>query len=294
MDGTFSEGGVHCEACHSAGAKHAKFRGGIVRDAQPRSLAELTAADAGYGLAVDCGECHTRDGERDYGTYLSGFDKALYGPDALPNTADDIADTRPNEMGGRIAASGGLIRHHEQYDEILGIDPDTLQTTRTAAFLSLHGNCGSCHNPHGSSVNVNNPLYTGMPGVDPTKAGCLGCHPDYDPQVRAGFGMRNLNCSDCHMPDLAKSATSVAGEADRPAVGDVRSHIFTIALGDTVDQFTTVTGGGFAYPAITGDWACRTCHNTTGVAVDGYGIAAFELPDGSADDYVFHDNLVVP
>jgi formate-dependent nitrite reductase cytochrome c552 subunit len=102
--------------------------------------------------------------------------------------------------------------------------------------------------------------------------------------------MRNLNCSDCHMPDLAKSATSVAGAADRPTVGDVRSHIFTIELGDSVDQFTTVTGGGFAYPAITGDWACRTCHNTTGEAVAGYGIAAFELPDGSADNYVFHDN----
>ncbi|MBT8111482.1 MAG: hypothetical protein KJO27_12245 [Gammaproteobacteria bacterium] len=292
MEGTFSEGGIHCEACHSAGAQHAKLNGGIVRNAQPRTFAELTAAGAGYGLAVDCGECHTRDGERDYDTYLSGFDKALYGPDLLPNTADDVApDTRPNEMGGRIASSNGLVRHHEQYDEILGIDPDTLRTTRTPAFLTLHGNCGSCHNPHGSSVNVNNPLYTGMPGVDPTKAGCLGCHPDYDPADRAGIGMKGLNCSDCHMPDLAKSATSVAGEADRPTVGDVRSHIFTIALGQSVDQFTTTTGGGFAYPAITEDWACRTCHNETGVAVDEYGIVAFPLPEGSADNYVFHDNI---
>ena len=285
MDGTFSEGGVHCEACHSAGAKHAKFRGGIVRNAQPRSLDELTAADAGYGLAVDCGECHTRDGERDYPSYLSGFDKALYGPDELPNTLDDVAvDTRPNEMGGRIATSGGLVRHHEQYDEILGIDPDTLLTTRSDAFLSLHGNCGSCHYPHGSSVNVNNPQYTGMPGVDPTNDGCVGCHAAYDPQVRVGFGMKNLNCSDCHMPDLAKSATSVAGEADRPAVGDVRSHMFKITLGDTVEQFTA--DGKFAYPAITGDWACRTCHNTTATS------KSFTLPEGSADAYVFHDNIV--
>ncbi len=284
MDGTFSEGGVHCEACHAAGAQHAKFRGGIVRNAQPRTLAELTAADAGYGLAVDCGECHTRDGERDYSSYLSGFDKALYGPDELPNTADDVApDTRPNEMGGRVAASGGLVRHHEQYDEILGIDPDTLLTTRSGAFLSLHGNCGSCHNPHGSSVNVTNLAYTGMPGVDPTNDGCLGCHPDYDPQVRLGFGMKNLNCNECHMPDLAKSATSVAGEADRPAVGDVRSHIFTIALGQSVDQFTA--DGKFAYPAITEDWACRTCHNTTSTA------EVFPIPVGFADTYVFHDNI---
>ncbi|MCP5092896.1 MAG: carboxypeptidase regulatory-like domain-containing protein, partial [Gammaproteobacteria bacterium] len=153
MQGTFSEGGVHCEACHGAGAKHAKFRGGIVLDALPRSLAELTAADAGFGLAVACGECHTRDGERDYDTYLSGYDKALFGPDGLPGGGDDIADPRPNEMGGRIAASGGLIKHHEQYDEILGIDPDTLGTVRSAGFMGTHGDCGTCHYPHGSSVN---------------------------------------------------------------------------------------------------------------------------------------------
>ncbi len=229
MQGTFNEGGVHCEACHSAGSKHAKFRGGIVRDAQPRTLVDLTAANAGYGLAIACGECHTRDGERDYPAYTSGFDNAL--------AAAGAPDPRPNEMGGRIAAKGGLIRHHEQYDEILGIDPDTLDTVRSPGFMATHGDCNTCHNAHGSSVNASNPLYTGMPGVDASNGACIDCHTDYDPTLR-GPGMRDLNCTDCHMPDLAKSATAVAGEVDRPAVGDVASHIFRISLDSTAPQFT--------------------------------------------------------
>lgn len=274
MQGTFNEGGVHCEACHSAGSAHAKFRGGIVRDADPRTLVEMTTADAGYGLAVACGECHTRDGERDYPAYVSGYDAAL--------ATAMVVDPRPNEMGGRIAASGGLIRHHEQYDEILGIDPDTLDTTRSAGFMATHGDCNTCHYPHGSSVNVDNPLYTGMPGVDPSNGACLGCHTDYDTALR-GPGMQTLDCADCHMPDLAKSATAVAGDADRPSVGDVASHIFAINLDSTEDQFTI--DGKFAYPQIDESWACRTCHNSSATAV------IFPVPDAFIDTYIYHNNL---
>ncbi|MCP4302417.1 MAG: hypothetical protein GY783_17680, partial [Gammaproteobacteria bacterium] len=129
---------------------------------------------------------------------------------------------------------------------------------------------------------VNNPLYTGMPGVDPTNGACLVCHTDYDTQLRSP-GMKSLNCSDCHMPDLAKSATAVAGEADRPAVGDVRSHIFKITLDSTQPQFTA--DGKFAYPAIDEDWACRTCHNSSSTAV------IFDVPDSFIDTYIYHNNI---
>ncbi len=276
MDGTFHAGGIQCESCHGAGARHAKFRGGVEGNADARTLAELTADDAAYGVAVACGECHTRDGERDYPTYVSKFDQAL--------ADNEVVDTRPNEMGGRIAASGGLVKHHEQYDEALGIDPDTLQTVRSPGFLATHGNCNTCHNPHGSSVNVNNPAYTGMPGVDTTSDTCLACHPDYSPQLQ-GPGMQNLECGDCHMPKLAKSATKVDGEGSRPPVGDVTSHIFTILLDSTSPQFTA--DGKFAYPAIDEDWACRTCHNLTATAE-----APFETNDAFIDTYIFHTNIV--
>ena len=177
------------------------------------------------------------------------------------------------------------MRHHEQYDEVLGIDPDTLLTTRSGNFLAAHGDCNVCHNPHGSSVNVDNPLYTGMPGVDPSSDACLGCHADYDPALRSG-GMLGLECADCHMPDLAKSATAIAGEADRPALGDVRSHIFSIELDSTKSQFTA--DGKFAYPAIDENWACRTCHNSASNAIS----FAISGPGGDAfiDAYIFHNN----
>ena len=275
MDGTFFEGGVHCEACHGAGSAHAKFSGIITRDAIPRSLADLTAVDQGFGAPISCGECHTRDGERDYPAYASGYDNALL--------AAGAPDPRPNEMGGRIAASGGLIKHHEQYDEILGIDPDTLDSVRSPAFMATHGDCMTCHNPHGSSVNVNNPLYTGVAGHDPSNDACLTCHGDYDTTLRAG-GMLNLACADCHMPDLAKSAVATAGEAERPTVGDVATHIFRIDLDSTQPQFNAA--GNFAYPAIDEDFACMTCHNTAPNAV-----ISFALPDVFIDNYVYHNNI---
>jgi hypothetical protein len=190
-------------------------------------------------------------------------------------------------MGGRIAASGGLVRHHEQYDEILGIDPDTLLTTRSGSFLASHGDCNSCHNPHGSSVNVNNSSYTGIPGVDPSSDACEGCHADYAVSLRSG-GMQTLECADCHMPDLAKSAiVSIAAEADRPAQGDVKSHIFSIALDTTQPQFTD--DGNYAYPAIDEDWACRTCHNDSSTSV----VFGFASPadDEFINSYIFHNNI---
>ena len=275
MHGTFFEGGVHCEACHGAGSAHAKFSGTITRDATPRTLADLSEPDAGFGDPIACGECHTRDGERDYPTYLSGYDNALI--------AAGAPDPRPDEMGGRIAVSGGLIKHHEQYDEILGIDPDTLDTNRSPGFMATHGDCMTCHNPHGSSVNVNNPLYTGVPGHDPSNDACLACHGDYDTTLRSG-GMLNLACADCHMPDLAKSAVATAGELERPTLGDVKSHIFKINLDSTRPQFNAA--GNFAYPEIDEDYACMTCHNTAPGAV-----ISFAIPDAIVDTYIYHNNL---
>ncbi len=284
MQGTFFKGGIQCESCHAAGVKHAKLRGGIVRNADPRTLVELTADDAGFGLAVACGECHTRDGERDYPTYMSAFDNALAAADP------PVADTRPNEMGGRIAASGGFVRHHEQYDEILGIDPETLLTTRSGFFLASHGNCGTCHNPHASSVNANNTAYTGMSNPGLTSDRCLDCHENYDPALREG-GMQSLECADCHMPKLAKSAVvTIPAEADRPAQGDVTSHIFTIELNSGKGQFWPPPGEPdaekFAYPAIDEDWACRTCHNSAPNA-----IGIVPVSDGFVDTYNFHNNI---
>ncbi len=139
MDGTFAEPGIQCEACHGAG----------------------------YGLAIACGECHSRDSERHNRTldsaglpYSSPFDRA--------RDAKGLQRVMP---GGRIpsqpGAGGPLGDHHEQIEEIWSYDPVTLQPTRSASFLGSHGDCMTCHNPHGSTVKKDDPNYTGVKGVAP-------------------------------------------------------------------------------------------------------------------------------
>ncbi|RMG93429.1 MAG: hypothetical protein D6708_05290, partial [Candidatus Dadabacteria bacterium] len=89
-----------------------------------------------------CGECHTRDGQN------------------------------------RIAASGGLVKHHEQYDEMLGLPIDAEGTVTGAAsgghYTSGVG-CMGCHDPHKT---------TRYQDVAPTGSAirkeCLDCHEGYD------------------------------------------------------------------------------------------------------------------
>jgi len=283
MDGTFFVGGVHCEACHGAGSTHAQTMSNadITLIADPLPGAANLDPDMAYGKPRACGDCHTRDGEKDYPSFESAAEKAGW--------------DGPN--GGRIAASGGYIKHHEQGDEILGLDPDSsdpVVTTRTANFLAsfAHGNCLSCHNPHTTTKHQDNPLNTSPNGVNKTNADCMVCHGDKDPNDAATSGMKGLLCTDCHMPQLVKSARGYTqmGEG-RPKLGDIKSHIFTIDLtkdwlddpdaGRMDEQFTA--DGSFAYPWITGNHACRTCHNS-----DGKG--PFNLSFSFIKDYKFHND----
>ncbi len=232
MHGTFAQPGVQCEACHGAGSLHAMVpsTANITRLAAARSTDDFLADDMAYGKAAACGDCHTRDGEKDYPTYVGG--------------------------PGRIAAKGGLIRHHEQYDEMRGIDPDD---DPTYAATGPHRDllCGACHDPHTTTKYMD--ISGDAPGMD---TNCTVCHntggvggKDYN--ITSG-GMTGLVCIDCHMPKLVKSAVGHDPVGTGPATGDIRSHIFRIDL-TSADQFTG--DGSFAYPSLTGSWACKTCHN---------------------------------
>ncbi len=233
MDGTFAAAGVQCEACHGAGSFHADAPSptNITRVAAARTTADFLAPDMAYGKAAACGDCHTRDGEKDYPTYVGG--------------------------PGRIAASGGLIRHHEQYDELSGIDPDDVAGGATGPHKNLA--CVACHDPHTTTKYMD--VSGDAPGLHKV---CTDCHnaaglggKDY--AITSG-GMTGLDCIDCHMPKLTKSAVGHSAVGTGPVTGDIQSHIFRIDLSAT-DQFTT--DGKFAYPRITGDFACKTCHNNT-------------------------------
>ncbi len=246
MDGTFVYSGIQCESCHGGGLHHvgSQQKKDIVRIAQARTTADFLADDMALGLAVACSECHTRDGEKSYPSYVSAAERAGY------------SDGGANE-GGRIAVSDGLIRNNEQYDELLGLNPDNLAAGGTGAHLRNGVDCIVCHDPHTTTK------YQSVSGDNPgVRTECNDCH-----KVK-GFTVPThgiFDCVVCHMPRMVKSAVNTNGwEGAPPAVfgaafGDIRTHIFKIDL--SKDPDTEQFSGAFAYPWITANFACGLCHS---------------------------------
>ncbi len=172
-----------------------------------------------------CGECHTRDAEN------------------------------------RIAASGGFIKHHEQFDE-----------WSHSPHNSAVG-CNDCHDPH-SSVKFDNASADGGMGAAGvgTFTSCTDCHITY-----AGVNQKHNSvpgCVSCHMPKASKSAIAAS-----TYVGDIRTHIWNIntdAVGRTEGFFNgdgnlvLQDEGGQA--AVTLDFACYSCHASE---VGGDGMARY-------------------
>jgi Cytochrome c554 and c-prime len=226
IEGTFAAAGIQCEACHGAGSEHAAAptSDNITKLATPRTTEDFLADDMAYGKAAACSDCHTRHAEKDYPTYVGG--------------------------SGLILASGGLIRHHEQSDEMQGINPDDEAAGPTGPHANL--SCMSCHDPHTTT------RYMAESGDPPgMNTACTNCHSTDTYTITSG-GMTGLSCTDCHMPLLVKSAVSHDAVGSGPATGDIKSHIFRIDLSAEAQM---TDDGSFAYPWVTGAFACKSCHN---------------------------------
>ena len=212
----------------------------------------------------DCGRCHTTgwsdEGHQNdlpgmHGTFFAGGVHCEQchgeGDDHVndPTNVDMIVDPSSEACGqchtrnaeNHIAASGGFIRHHEQYDEWLH---------------SPHVNgpgCNTCHDPH-SSVKFDDVAEgTG------TLLSCEGCHAE-----EAAFSEHNAFpvCTDCHMAQASKSA--VAFQAYQ---ADLKTHIFAIntaPVGRTEGMFTEDGGlvleDAEGQSRVTLDFACYGCH----------------------------------
>ncbi|MCD6376278.1 MAG: T9SS type A sorting domain-containing protein [Caldisericaceae bacterium] len=185
----------------------------------------------------------------------------------------------------QIDASGGLIKHHEQYEDLLASPHKAFQ-------------CGTCHEPHKSTKYE----FGGFKGEDNT---CKTCHSSIEIKVAA---KTNFKCTSCHMPFTGKSAVAITIDYKNGQVpkGDIRSHIFRINP-DTTWKFLTDDGKYVrvddeqnAY--LTLDFTCLTCHTNQDMewaannaeAIHGTGTAISVADASIPSDYALKQNFPNP
>jgi hypothetical protein len=219
---------------------------------------------AGEMKPYDCGSCHTTgwvpddDAETDddlsdnqdglpgiWGTFAFGGVQCEACHGAGSHFGDDFQMDGSKEFCGTchvrgdpfiIPASGGFIRHHEQYNE---------QLAGSHAALD----CTSCHDPH-------------MQSATSIHTTCEDCHAEiaesYEGTVMDDW---DVTCEDCHMARASKSADALG-----PYQGDVRTHLFWITPSASAELFTA-DGSQVALDVngqaeLTVDFACLSCHTT--------------------------------
>lgn len=156
-------------------------------------------------------------------------------PGGVPRTAITV-DSSSAQCGTchirgaaeEIPASGGFIRHHEQYNELMASPHKSFD-------------CVTCHDPHQKAEFS-------------IKADCTTCHGDVNSEF-TGSQMQKVGvtCTDCHMPMATKSAKPLG-----PYKGDVKTHLFRITTDGAASMFTE--DGGQAKDFTTLDFACLQCH----------------------------------
>jgi cytochrome c5 len=207
----------------------------------------------------DCGSCHTtgfspvghQDGlEGIIGSWVfPGIQcEECHGPGSL-HAADPqgvrMTVDRTSQLCGQchirgnpalIDASGGFVRHHEQYEELFN----------TKHFAT---SCITCHDPHASAVFADDEINPNQ-GI---RQECDTCH--WQQVFQNNRRHLGVDCTDCHMPPMGKSAV---GNLET-FTGDIRSHQFSINPDPDASQFND--DGSLSSPYITLNYACKQCHN---------------------------------
>ncbi len=178
---------------------------------------------------IQCERCHgpgSNHAENPYGVALKiDRDAQLCGECHIRGSVD------------AINAKGGFTKHHEQAEEL---------------YASKHFalSCVACHDPHASTQYADEEL-------NPNKGiwnDCQDCHFDKVKAQKSDAMAAMLDCKDCHMAPMAKSAW---GNLD-VFTGDVSSHLFAINTDPEAPQFSE--DGGTTMPYITVQYACQSCH----------------------------------
>ena len=212
--GNFTEGGIGCEGCHGPGRDHIVAPSTTNIDRvyemahQDNSLGGLEVNGVvqlpnpeGNDINFMCGPCHNRD------------------------------------YKNPINASGGFVKHHEQWDEFTHTDHYGHEMT-----------CLTCHDPHKRTI------WDGEGVI----MQCATCHSDEATTINHEG---DATCVDCHMPYAAKSGTTRGQSGFK---GDVRSHLFKITV-DTASMFTEdgawVRDDDEREASLSPAYSCLGCHN---------------------------------
>lgn len=217
-----------CGTCHTTGWLSSDDNGGVYQD----GLVGIRGTWEEPGIG--CEACHG-----------VGADHV-----ATKSAAEITVDTDSELCGSchfrdtnhGILASGGFIKHHEQFDEMI-----------SAGHMSHK--CTTCHDPH-MGVRYGHADEGGI------RVTCISCHAE-DAAVVNHFG---ADCIDCHMPRASKSARKV-----HDFEGDVRTHIFKVnktAVG-MEEMFFEEDGSTWSNGFVTLDFACYGCHQDPESGVGG-------------------------
>jgi len=221
----------------------------------------------------DCGTCHTtgysswpEDSHQDdlpglIGTWTEDgvFCEECHGPGSLhaesPRGISMELD-RSSELCGtchsrgsveEINASGGFIKHHEQYEELY-----------QSKHLVLE--CVDCHDPHAGVVQLR------KTDQQTTRTTCENCHfmeEKFQAVTDHTKPATDVECIDCHMPRISKNALGNAAVFS----GDLRTHVMAI---DPYQLGQFSEDGSVAFSQISLDFACKSCHipETEGALAD--------------------------
>ncbi len=221
-----------CGACHTTGWQSFADNGGLHQDGL------VGIAGTWEETGITCEACHGPGANHVASQSVSDV--------TVDDTAELCGQCHIRGDAETVPASGGFIRHHEQYNELLA---------GPHAGLS----CNDCHDAH---VGV---LY-GNAANGGIVATCESCHPN-----QAANNSHNSvpDCVDCHMPRATMSARMV-----HSFEGDVRTHIFRINTdGNLTKDDMFDAGGTFMDKAwVTLDFACYSCH-TEPVSTEGGGFS---------------------
>lgn len=206
-----------CGRCHTTGWKSVAD-GGTPQDGLPGMDGEFFAG------GIHCEQCHGMGSDH-----------------ARSMSKDDITKNRESTECGKchyrnedhtIAASGGFIKHHEQYDEMI-----------SAGHAEV--SCNDCHDPH---VTVKHGQTGGIIKE------CTECHTDMK-NATHGFGSNVATCTTCHLPYATKS-----GAALNKYRGDVQTHIFKINAAADGEMFSPDGALANGSTGVTLDYVCYQCH----------------------------------